>query len=193
MLKSILLVILVFYPFAGAFLCLLAGKGIPGRKEIAADRNDLFRDYLADFVTVSEFLLMLILAAATVGTANTSPIFSGLPEVCGFGLNFTLDGFRILYGLAASLMWMMTTIFSREYMQRHENKNRYYLFLLLTLGATMGVFLSADLYTTFIFFEVMSFTSYLWPSLPIQYPRILSGAFVKSGPLNLIKSSVIFP
>ena len=26
----------------------------------------------------------------------------------------------------------------------------------------MGVFLSADLYTTFIFFEVMSFTSYVW-------------------------------
>ena len=26
----------------------------------------------------------------------------------------------------------------------------------------MGVFLSGDLYTTFIFFEIMSFTSYVW-------------------------------
>ena len=162
MIKSILLAILVFYPFAGAFLCLLAGKRVPGRKEITAEKNGLVRDLLADFVTVSEFLLVLVLAAATAGTANNAPVFCGIPKVCGFGLNFTLDGFRILYGLAASLMWMMTTIFSREYMQRHENKNRYYLFLLLTLGATMGVFLSADLYTTFIFFEIMSFTSYVW-------------------------------
>ena len=40
-------------------------------------------------------------------------------------------------------------------------QNRYYLFWLMTLGATMGVFLSADLFTTFIFFEVMSFTSFV--------------------------------
>jgi hydrogenase-4 component B len=32
----------------------------------------------------------------------------------------------------------------------------------MTLGATMGVFLSADLFTTFVFFEIMSFTSYVW-------------------------------
>jgi hydrogenase-4 component B len=59
-------------------------------------------------------------------------------------------------------MWMMATILSKEYFTHHGNRNRFYLFLLLTLGATMGVFLSADLYTTFIFFEIMSFTSYVW-------------------------------
>ena len=30
------------------------------------------------------------------------------------------------------------------------------------MGATLGVFLSADLLTTFIFFEIMSFASYMW-------------------------------
>lgn len=39
---------------------------------------------------------------------------------------------------------------------------RYYFFFLLTQGATVGVFLSADLFTTFVFFEIMSFTSYTW-------------------------------
>ena len=34
------------------------------------------------------------------------------------------------------------------------------MFVLFTLGAMQGVFLSNDLYTTFIFFEVMSFASY---------------------------------
>lgn len=85
-----------------------------------------------------------------------------LPEICGMGLNFTLDGFRALYGAIAAFMWFMSTLFSREYFGHYRNRNRYYLFLLLTLGATEGVFLSADFYTTFLFFEMMSFTSYVW-------------------------------
>jgi len=59
-------------------------------------------------------------------------------------------------------MWMMATILSGEYMRHHKHQNRYYLFLLATLGATMGVFLSEDLFTMFLFFEIMSFTSYVW-------------------------------
>lgn len=69
-------------------------------------------------------------------------------------------------------MWMMTTILSREYFTHHENRNRFYLFLLMTLGATMGVFLSADLFTTFIFFEIMSFTSYVWVAQEENEPSL---------------------
>ncbi len=59
-------------------------------------------------------------------------------------------------------MWMMTTLFSAEYMKSYRNRGRYRFFTLFTLGATIGVFLSADLFTVFIFFEIMSFTSYTW-------------------------------
>ena len=57
--------------------------------------------------------------------------------------------------------WLAATILSDEYFAHIKRRNRYYLFWLVTLGAAMGVFLSADLYTTFLFFEVMSFTSYV--------------------------------
>jgi hydrogenase-4 component B len=73
-----------------------------------------------------------------------------------------VDGFRAMYAMIAAFMWFMSTLFSKEYFAHYRNRNRYYLFLLLTLGATEGVFLSADFYTTFIFFEIMSFTSYVW-------------------------------
>ncbi len=149
---NMVLAVLVFYPFLGGLLSYAAG----GYKE------DL-RDYLADFIVVSEFALMLFLALQSRGSLDAQTMTElYVPGVCGFGLRFTLDGFRVVYGLVAALMWMMTTVFSREYFRHHENRNRFYLFLLLTLGATMGVFLSADLFTTFIFFEVMSFTSYVW-------------------------------
>ena len=60
----------------------------------------------------------------------------------------------------ASFIWLMTTLVSREYFKGTRNRNKYYMFVLFTLGAMQGVFLSNDLYTTFIFFEVMSFASY---------------------------------
>lgn len=85
-----------------------------------------------------------------------------IPGFCGMGMHLRLDGFRLVYLGIAVLMWGCSGVFSREYMAHYEKKLRYYGFFWATFVATAGVFLSADLYTTFIFFEVMSFTSYVW-------------------------------
>ena len=150
--------ILVFFPFLAGIVCYAVGR-----------KNETYRDYLADVSVILEFVLMLVLfghfgklAASQKDVWDCAVAGLKIEEICGFGLSFELDGFRLIYGTVASLMWMMCTILSREYFAHHENRNRFYLFLLLTLGATMGVFLSADLFTTFIFFEIMSFTSYVW-------------------------------
>ena len=80
-----------------------------------------------------------------------------------YGLGFTTDGFRAVYACVTAVMWLGTSLFSLEYF-REERKglNRYWFFVLLTLGATEGVMLSADLMTTFVFFEILSFTSFTW-------------------------------
>ena len=85
-----------------------------------------------------------------------------VPGICGMGLHLKMDGFRMVYTAIAVLMWGVAGAFSREYMAHYKNKSRYYVFFWATFLATVGVFLSADLYTTFIFFEIMSFTSYVW-------------------------------
>lgn len=85
-----------------------------------------------------------------------------IPGVCGMGMHLKLDGFRLVYVCIAVFMWTVSGVFSREYMAHYKNHGRYYSFFWATFAATAGVFLSADLYTTFIFFEVMSFTSYVW-------------------------------
>ncbi len=81
---------------------------------------------------------------------------------CGMGLHLKLDGFRLIYVGIAVLMWAISWVFSAEYMAHYKNKTGYYVFFWITFLATAGVFLSADLYTTFIFFEIMSFTSFAW-------------------------------
>lgn len=145
---NMILAFLVFYPMIGALVSYIIGRF-----------HKTARDYFADFVVVSEFAVTLYLFCTFDGSRILS--FS-IDSFAGLGIGFVLDGFRSVYTLTAALMWMMTTVFSKEYFKHYHNRNRYYLFMLLTLGATMGVFLSADLYTTFIFFEMMSFTSYVW-------------------------------
>ncbi len=148
---SILLYSTILLPMAAAIPCYAIGRS-----------HKAARDYLADVVTGITFILCLCLAIQTVTNRNASGILMEIPYICGMGLHFTLDGFRGLYGTIAAFMWFMSTLFSREYFKHYRNRNRYYLFLLLTLGATEGVFFSADFFTTFIFFEIMSFTSYVW-------------------------------
>ena len=81
--------------------------------------------------------------------------------VLGLGLSFASDGFRSLMALIAAIGWFEATLMLREYFAHSRNRNRYYVFWLLTLTGTVGVFLSADLFTTFVFFEIMSFASWV--------------------------------
>ena len=53
-------------------------------------------------------------------------------------------------------MWFVSALLTPQYFRGHHHLRRYHFFFLLCLSFTMGVFLSADLYTTFLFFELMS-------------------------------------
>ena len=142
-----LLPLLVLWPLAGAFLTL----GARGRAKA--------RRILACSFLTAECLLAL---PALVAAASGRELAFAWEGVAGLGLRFRLDGFRALYLLIAAYMWMMTGFFSVQYFAHAENRGRYVFFNLMTLSAVAGVFLSDDLYTAFVFFEVMSFTSYTW-------------------------------
>ncbi len=135
-----LLPIMIFGPMLAAVVSPAAGRR---------------RGVLVDAVGVATFALAqaVFLTPGECGWAWAN--------FCGLGLHLRADGFRGLYALVAAFMWLMTGLFSREYLTHGRHAGRYHAFSLLTLGATMGVFLSDDLYTTFIFFEVMSLSSYV--------------------------------
>ncbi|MCL2853391.1 MAG: complex I subunit 5 family protein [Defluviitaleaceae bacterium] len=141
------LLLLVFWPIAGALISYIIGK-----------KNKDWRDYFTSFVVVTTFAAMTVTAFSA---DNQHPPYFEWSAFMGFRMYFRLDGLRAIYGVIAAFMWMTTTLFSREYFAHYRNRNRYYFFSLITFGATLGVFFSADLITTFIFFEVMSFTSYV--------------------------------
>ena len=144
-----LIYLMVFGPMAAAVLSYLMGR-----------KSKTCRDGFFRMVVAGEFLLSLCLLTLFGGGAGETLV--RLPGVCGFGLTFAAGGFRCIYAAIAAFMWLITGLLSPEYFAHYRNRNRYYLFLLVTLGATEAVFLSADLYTTFVFFEIMSLCSYVW-------------------------------
>ena len=129
----------VFFPMVMAFAAYFSGK----KGERAAVATGL--------VSLAFSLLIAFLGP---DTTVSLPLLTGL--------RLTVDGFRRVYIVIICLMWAQTGLLSPEYFLHHHHLGRYYFFNLLTLGATLGVFLAADLYTAFVFFEIMSFTSFTW-------------------------------
>lgn len=141
------LLFLIFFPIIGGFLSYIIGRF-----------NKKTRDYFAVFIALVEFILIISLIPYLTNKAQAGATWF---DFAGLGLNFTIDGFRYIYGTVTAFMWLGTTMFSVEYFKSYRNRNRYYLFMLITLGSTLGVLFSVDLITTFIMFEIMSFSSYV--------------------------------
>lgn len=144
---NFLLICLVAFPFFAGIASYIIGRF-----------NKTARDFFVLAATAAE-LCGAIGLCFTGGDSGSSDFY--FHWFAGFGLHFRADGFRMVMAVLTGIIWFATTVQSREYFEGLHNRNRYYLFLMLTYGATMGIFLSANLYTTFIFFEVMSFTSYV--------------------------------
>ncbi len=135
---------IVFFPMAGAAAAYLAGR-----------RNERARAAAAVLVTAVALALTLLLPGREFSAR--------IDGILVFGLSLRTDGFRAVYAVIAAFMWFMTTLFSPDYFRKErENLGRYVFFLLVTLGATEGVMLSGDLMTAFVFFEILSFTSFTW-------------------------------
>ncbi len=160
---DILIYLMVFGPMAAAVLSYLLGR-----------RSKSGRDKFVWAAVTVEFLLSLCLLLRFGNGAGEELVKVG--GICGFGLTFTAGGFRCIYAAVAAFMWMITGLLSPEYFAHYRNRNRYYLFQLITLGATVAVLLSGDLYTTFVFFEIMSLCSYVWVAQDEKAGSLRAGA-----------------
>ncbi len=81
----------------------------------------------------------------------------------GFGVSFLANEVGVLLVVIASFLWLISCVETKEYFAHHShNLKRYYSSLIITFSGALGVFLAEDLLTLFVFFEIMSFASYLW-------------------------------
>jgi len=71
-----------------------------------------------------------------------------------------VDAMGALFGLTASVLWLLALVYSTGYMADEHRKGRYYTFFMLSLAWTMGVAYAGNLLTFLIFYELFSILTY---------------------------------
>ncbi len=131
--------------------------------------------YLAAKRTSAGFRLLSIIALAELVLTLVLFIPDASVMISLPGLTLSCAGFHSLYAAVSAFAFFVSAVFSVEYFTHYKNHARYIFFYLLTLAATEGVFLSADLISTFVFFELVSFCSFFWV-LHDEKPRAVAAA-----------------
>jgi formate hydrogenlyase subunit 3/multisubunit Na+/H+ antiporter MnhD subunit len=147
-LRQWLLVLIVAMPFLGACGILFLRK-----------RPDP-REGASLIAAVLTFLFgALSLPSAFAEVPVSTPALGILP---GLRLQLTADGLGLFFATLASFLWILTTVYSIGYMRglREHSQTRYYTSFALVIGATMGVALSSNLFSLFVFYEILTVATY---------------------------------
>lgn len=78
------------------------------------------------------------------------------------GLTFTVEPLGLIFALIASGLWIVTSIYAIGYMRAHHevNQTRFYVCFAIALASTMGVAFAGNMLTLFIFYEVLTLSTY---------------------------------
>lgn len=73
---------------------------------------------------------------------------------------FRVDKMGMLFSLLVSILWIFTSFYSMEYMKHEGKENRFFSFFILTLGITLGIGFSGNLFTLYIFYELLTLATF---------------------------------
>ena len=91
-----------------------------------------------------------------------SLVFKIVEFLPGVGLTLRVDSFGLLFALVASSLWIITTVYSIGYMRslNEHSQTRFYAFFALALSSAIGVAFSGNLLTLYMFYELLSLSTY---------------------------------
>ncbi|MBY6210291.1 monovalent cation/H+ antiporter subunit D family protein [Microbulbifer agarilyticus] len=80
----------------------------------------------------------------------------------GLALSFRVEPLGLMFALVASFLWIITTLYAIGYMRGHGEKNqaRFFSLFAVSIGAVMGIAFAENLFTLFIFYEVLTLCTY---------------------------------
>ncbi|MDD3718013.1 MAG: proton-conducting transporter membrane subunit [Actinomycetota bacterium] len=76
----------------------------------------------------------------------------------GLEIRLTVDMLGFYFSLILSFIWMLSTLYSISYIDHKEN--RFFAFMALCESFLLGCAFSSNMFTYFIFYEMMTFGSY---------------------------------
>ncbi len=131
----------------------------------------LLARWIALVTTAAGFAISLIafFNAVDVGTFKT---IVRIPWVPALGMEYHLaaDGISLVLALVTGLTAVSAVLFSWDI---EDRPNEFFFWLLLVVGGSYGVFLSADLFLLFVFYELVIVPKYflilIWGSTNKEY------------------------
>jgi multicomponent Na+:H+ antiporter subunit A len=100
------------------------------------------------------FLLLLL-----TGNVNHQESYAWLPQL-GIHLSLQLDGLSRLFVLIITGIGSLVFFYSAAYFKGHPYLDRFFAFMSLFMGAMIGLVLSENIVTLFIFWELTSISSF---------------------------------
>ncbi|MBP8884997.1 MAG: monovalent cation/H+ antiporter subunit A, partial [Pseudomonas sp.] len=143
------LALIVALPFLGLFLPVLADR--LGRSACAA---------AAAIAPVVALILLFNHQSAVFAGEVLRVKLEWLPHL-GLNLSLRLDGLGFLFALLILGIGLLVILYARYYLAKTEPMGRFFAFLLLFMGAMLGVVLSENLLLMLMFWELTSLSSFL--------------------------------
>ena len=139
-------VFILLIGFAAGFCCLL----IPERQLVLRNIASL------GFALAG---IALIIAAA-FGVAQNADFTVKVPFLPQASFALHIDALSILFSTLTGVLWLLTSIYAIGYLTHYKNKSRFFGFIHLSVAATLGIALSANLITFVIFYETLTLATF---------------------------------
>jgi len=127
---------------------------------IYARHNPNLRESFSLGAGVLKFLIVVSMAPVVLaGGVIDVTLVTLLP---GVSIRLRADALGLLFATTASCLWILATIYSIGYMRslNEHAQTRFYTCFALALSATMGVAFAGNLFTLFLFYEILSLSTY---------------------------------
>ncbi len=106
----------------------------------------------------------LLATASSVGVMSSVALGPAAPSVgfafLGARLGIAADGLGALFAVVACTLWLVTTVYATGYMSHARDRARFFGFFAICVGSAVGIALSANLLTLFIFYEALTLATY---------------------------------
>jgi multicomponent Na+:H+ antiporter subunit D len=147
-----------FIPLTPVFAILVSLAAVP-LIAMSGKRPNLreFWTFLAGGIKL--YLVLSMASYILAGNIYNLEICKILP---GLSIKLKVDGFGMLFALVASSLWLVTSAYSIGYMRglNEHAQTRYFCFFAIALSATIGVAFSGNLLTLYLFYEILSLSTY---------------------------------
>ena len=109
-----------------------------------------------------KFQLWSVLSLLGPVRAGARPELVLLEMFPGLTIAFKVEPLGMVFGLIASFLWIITSFYAIGYMRGHHehNQTQFFAAFAVAIASAVGVAFSANLLTLFLFYEVLSLSTY---------------------------------